>query len=214
MYKFILVTFGFLTWGFYEMSGGADFEPASARLAAQQTIVAEALATSSDTPAQTSETTSQSAFVDTDPPLSDEAEVTRISLNLTSLEDVQTATAETVGADEVVAGESDEAAVPRNAAFEVSSATTPAIIPSLIDPNDGVLTESTSETANLLDLRVVTGTRVNVRSGPGTQFGVVSKLVEGDEVEILEDNGNGWVRLRPVGDGPIGWMADFLLTSG
>ena len=43
MYKFILVTFGFLTWGFYEMSGGADFEPASARLAAQQTIVAEAL---------------------------------------------------------------------------------------------------------------------------------------------------------------------------
>ena len=34
MKRFILLTFGFLGWAFYEMSGGADFQPASARMAA------------------------------------------------------------------------------------------------------------------------------------------------------------------------------------
>lgn len=29
MYKFIFLTFAFLAWGFYEMSGGKDFEPAT-----------------------------------------------------------------------------------------------------------------------------------------------------------------------------------------
>ena len=33
MKTFILLTFGFLTFAFYEMSGGSDFEPASARMA-------------------------------------------------------------------------------------------------------------------------------------------------------------------------------------
>ena len=34
MKRFILLTFGFLGWAFYEMSGGADFQPASVRMAA------------------------------------------------------------------------------------------------------------------------------------------------------------------------------------
>jgi uncharacterized protein YgiM (DUF1202 family) len=55
---------------------------------------------------------------------------------------------------------------------------------------------------------------VNVRGGPGTDFGIVTRLVRGDEVEILEDNGDGWVRLRLLGGGTEGWMADFLLTDG
>ena len=33
MKRFVLLSFGFLGWAFYEMSGGADFESASDRVA-------------------------------------------------------------------------------------------------------------------------------------------------------------------------------------
>ena len=68
--------------------------------------------------------------------------------------------------------------------------------------------------ASASDVRNVTGRSVNVRGGPGTNYSVVNRLVRGDQVEVLEDPGDGWVRLRPVGGGPVGWMADFLLSEG
>lgn len=54
----------------------------------------------------------------------------------------------------------------------------------------------------------------NVRGGPGTDYGVVTKLTSGDAVEVLMDNGDGWVKMRPVDGGVEGWMADFLLAAG
>ncbi|WP_304951371.1 SH3 domain-containing protein, partial [Sulfitobacter sp.] len=49
---------------------------------------------------------------------------------------------------------------------------------------------------------------------PGTNFGVVGKLGKGDAVEVIEDNGAGWVRFRSVDGSESGWMADFLLNNG
>ena len=63
-------------------------------------------------------------------------------------------------------------------------------------------------------MRSVTGRSVNVRGGPGTDFSVVSRMTRGDQVEVLQDPGNGWVQMRPVGGGTTGWMADFLLSNG
>jgi len=34
--------------------------------------------------------------------------------------------------------------------------------------------------------------------------------VRGDEVEVISDDGAGWVKLR-TRDGRVGWMAEFLL---
>lgn len=62
------------------------------------------------------------------------------------------------------------------------------------------------------DIRQVTGNRVNVRGGPGTDFDVVAQAVLGDEVEVIIDDGTGWVQLRFEG-GQTGWMADFLLSD-
>lgn len=62
------------------------------------------------------------------------------------------------------------------------------------------------------DIRRVTGTVVNMRSGPGTDYEVVAQLIEGDRAEVLIDDGTGWVQLRLQG-GQTGWMADFLLTN-
>ena len=70
-----------------------------------------------------------------------------------------------------------------------------------------------TEVASGTDIRTVSGNRVNVRGGPGTDFNIVGKLVRGDAVEIIEDNGNGWVLMRSVETGAQGWLADFLLNG-
>ena len=65
----------------------------------------------------------------------------------------------------------------------------------------------------IADIREVTAARVNMRNGPGQNFNVVAKLNSGEKVEILQDPGDGWVKLRVAESGRVGWMADFLLTA-
>lgn len=211
MKRFILVSFGFLAWAFYEMSGGADFVPISAEMAALQPAEQTVTETKIDTPDDSIQITrvvanpAKTVPVDTTPPGfgTEEAEedtVTRVSLDLTSLD--------------AALGASEE--VPTNAPIVegnvISSADTPAIIPSLIVPNDSGAVNASVSTQG--DIRSVSGNRVNVRGGPGTDFEVVTKLGRGDSVEVLQDNGDGWVLMRPLDGGPEGWMADFLLTNG
>ncbi|MGC1494518.1 MAG: SH3 domain-containing protein [Sulfitobacter sp.] len=213
MKRFILLSFGFLGWAFYEMSGGADFEPASVRMAhlipVTETELVAADDSATETPQEVVVAAATPTFVDTDPPLNND--VTRVSLNLTTLEDVlaEADPTDTV-AEEIGTG------VPVNVGVTLASVDTPAIIPSLIAPNDtGVADQGASLiTSAISDLRTVSANRVNVRGGPGTDFGVVTKLVRGSEVEVIQDNGDGWVKMRPVDGGPEGWMADFLLAGG
>ena len=62
-----------------------------------------------------------------------------------------------------------------------------------------------------VDYRTVTGNRVNLRAGPSTSYDVVTKLRRSDDVEVLQDPGTGWVKLRSFEGNDIGWMsADFL----
>ena len=206
MKRFILLSFGFLGWAFYEMSGGADFEPASVRMAHLIPVEETELATATDSAAETNQdivvAQTPEPFIDTDPPL-DNA-VTRVSLNLTTLQDVLTET------------DPEGVGVPVNVGLTLASVDTPAIIPSLIAPNDtgAVAQEASLITSSTTDLRTVSANRVNVRGGPGTNFGVVTKLVRGNTVEVIQDNGDGWVKMRPTDGGPEGWMADFLLAGG
>lgn len=225
MNKFILISFGFLGWAFYEMSGGDAFEPASVRMAhllPKSEPVAETPVTpvqpvaraQAATPAQITQT----ALVDTAPPALNEPalneDVSRATLNLAALEDALSGAVDTDETAPLVVSSRDGTGVPRNVGSISASADTPAIIPSLIAPNAGTTQVPVASNASLDDIRTVTGNRVNVRGGPGTDFSVVTRLVRGDEVEILEDNGDGWVRLRPLDGGTEGWMADFLLTGG
>lgn len=62
-------------------------------------------------------------------------------------------------------------------------------------------------------IKVITGSVVNIRGGPGTVFGVVTKLNAGDEVKVIDDLGRGWVQIRTT-ENRIGWVADFLLGDG
>jgi uncharacterized protein YgiM (DUF1202 family) len=74
-------------------------------------------------------------------------------------------------------------------------------------------TAAAAQAQGARDLRNVSASRVNMRQGPGTDFNVVAKLTLGTEVEVLRDQGDGWVKLRVVDSGRVGWMADHLLTA-
>ena len=64
-----------------------------------------------------------------------------------------------------------------------------------------------------LDIRYVSGTRVNMRSGPGTSYAVLDTLDGGTATEVLEVDASGWARIRLSGTDRIGWMAERLLTA-
>lgn len=62
-----------------------------------------------------------------------------------------------------------------------------------------------------LDIRRVTSTSANVRGGPSTEHAVVGRVSLGEEVEVVEQGGNGWLRIRMQGDGVDGWVAARLI---
>ena len=214
MVRFILVTFAFLAWLFYIMSGGADFDPDRARAEMSKTNPLKQRE-QADAGSQRERT--------------EDVEVTRVSLDLTSVDDVLNGTDGTeqpqrLPQSRTATQPASLSAAPAENVEIYPSLTESAslsqdidrVIPSLIQdasPQNAAAVAQVSA-AGGADIRVVTGSRVNVRGGPGTSYGVVGKLVEGDRVEVLDDSGTGWVRMRPADGGTVGWMADFLLTDG
>jgi uncharacterized protein YgiM (DUF1202 family) len=63
------------------------------------------------------------------------------------------------------------------------------------------------------DLRFVEPELVNMRDGPGTDYAVADKLSRGTTAEVLESDGNGWVRVHIIATDQIGWIAERLLTK-
>ncbi|HEY9009598.1 MAG TPA: SH3 domain-containing protein [Devosia sp.] len=54
-------------------------------------------------------------------------------------------------------------------------------------------------------------TSLNVRSGPGTSYGVVDTLFAGENVDVEECRSNGWCRISH--SGPDGWVSARYLTD-
>ncbi len=205
MFRFIVLTFVFMGWAFFEMSGGTDFD-------------GEALRMSRIEVDQTTPTAPRTLLADVDTQRSyGEAEVTRVALNLATTSDIATPAKPMTNAATPV---KYEGATLSSASMNVSEGPE-IILPSLIPSAQPEIQRETQVSAELMvqedngvqDVRAVTGNRVNVRGGPGTDYGVVGSLTRGVQVEILQDPGNGWVKLRPMDGGTEGWMADFLLTS-
>lgn len=210
MKSVIVLTFGFLGLAFYEMSGGDEFAPASERMYTFSGAIVP------ETPQEAPVAAPAPVVLATAEKAKEvlpahEAAVTRVSLNLTNVASAaKVVKARQVAPATTPAVEARVSTVPVN----INSADTPAIIPSLIAPNDTGAAVIQTSAVTQRDTRAVTARRVNVRGGPGTDYGIVAKMVQGDRVEILEDTGAGWVRMRNIDDGTEGWMADFLLSNG
>lgn len=186
MWRFILLTFAFLGWAFYEMSGGAEFEPVEkAEIAPEPKVETVALA-AAPTPKAPEPKTVEPKF-----------EVTLASLKQPEPKPTP------AGKPRVDVEKVRAVAAPGTSMWEKTSA----------DPSAEDLAKLTKELEIQKDVRQVTGNRVNMRQGPGKKYNVVARLTRGQEVEILQDPGNGWVKLKVIETNRIGWMAEFLLTA-
>ncbi|WP_415921385.1 SH3 domain-containing protein [Tateyamaria sp. SN6-1] len=208
MTRFIIISFAFLAFAFYELSGGADFDAEETRLAridppsdVQETVIETTVADAS-----------VAAPIETPLP----EDVTRVALNLESVEDVlrPAPTLRTKPAVQRASATPDDAVSEEEPTIILPSLLVDRPVITPVDFNADTTTETAGVTGDTRQLRSVTGRSVNVRGGPGTDYSVVNRLVRGDQVEILQDPGNGWVKLRPVSGGTVGWMADFLLSEG
>jgi len=207
MTRFILFSFLLMGWVFYELSGGADFEPrrvasvdapAPVRLVAGNDVIVPdpaKVAAIVETPVLT-RVSQQSA-----PKPEPEIPAARASLTFN------------LSPSSIGGGDTD------GGSLQLASLTTetgPVEIPieglgSAQRPASRAVAEPV--VAPIADLRAVTGSRVNMRAGPGTNYEVVASLTRGEQVDVLNDPGTGWLELRPVGGGPSGWMASRLVSA-
>ena len=180
MTRLIVLTFGFLTWAWYEMSGGADFEPGPRALAQVETEELTAPAPEA---------------------------VARVDVSSADLLALAPVIEPKVALTLAVAGDAP-LVIPQRAKAEIVTAA-PEPQPAAAPQPEIV----GAQEPLYLDIRTVSGNRVNLRGGPGTSHSVVGRLSRGDEVVVLESNGDGWLRIRTMDDEKIGWMADFLVTA-
>lgn len=183
MWRFILITFGFLGFAFYELSGGADYAP---REGSRQDLLAKARLFEAQKAAALAE--AKPEHIAPAPQTANTAPEAVVIL--------ASATADTP----------EGPAPAKPAPVSLSQ-------PIIDTAKAAQLTKPASEPKPLEDIREVTGNVVNMRRGPGTDFQRMGKLRRGDRVEVLRDDGEGWVKLRVIETGRIGFMADFLLTA-
>ncbi|WP_281823346.1 SH3 domain-containing protein [Jannaschia rubra] len=84
----------------------------------------------------------------------------------------------------------------------------PTVVSLLTPESRPATSEAVADTAGMLR---VSGSRVNMRSGPSTSDAIVDSLAGGTLAEPLGEPVDGWIRIRDVATGATGYMsAQFL----
>lgn len=107
-------------------------------------------------------------------------------------------------------------AMARGAELRAKRAEGAPLLPASLEPEAVAVTPTADASAPLpaASLWEVTGTRVNLRAGPGTSHPVVGQASLGERMEPLGDTGNDWIEVRRSG-GQKAWIfAKFLKKSG
>ena len=201
MKRFILLSFIFLGWALYEFSGGAEFVPQTpARLAKYETD--KTTHDHATAQAGASQTQANATAAAQTGPKSDDVQLASLDLS-----DTQAVLA-SVDVSQPLR------LAPRPSLFSVPSPTPTSdlAIFSLSQEAEADVPEADAPQITQ-DLRKVRSARVNMRNGPGTQYSVLGKLTRGDKVRVLQEADNGWVKLKVLEGGRIGWMSASLLAS-
>jgi hypothetical protein len=175
--RFIVLSFLVMAWGYYELSGGADFVPET-----RPVIVAD----TEDAAPAPEDTTPDVVEVVTRADTESLDAIDAIAV----IEEVATPTPDTI----VIDPETVASAIPEPAEVPVS-------------------VEDALRDIVGTDMREVTGDLVNMRDGPGTDFGVIDKLARGSLVNVIETGIDGWVRVEVETTGQTGWMSDQFLVA-
>jgi hypothetical protein len=208
--RFVVLSLLVMGWGYYELSGGADFVPeqrpviAAPATPAPAPAVAEAAAEPAPDPldAVTIVTRAETAALDALPATDSIAEDS-VTFDATSVADALAQALE-----DPVINTGEPAPLPQ----VDDSAETPAETPAASDAtaSDPALPDpALPDPTVAADLREVTGDTVNLREGPGTGFTVLDRLTRGTVVSLLDRGPEGWVYVEA--NGQMGWMsADFI----
>ena len=192
MWRFMFVTFAFLGTAFYFLSGGADYAPAANSIQAQAQKPGATLFIWPDPASDPAQTRVAHAPDDTTTPdASIGADENTVSRAAASLSDLSIAPRAEPGAVRVRLAAADAAG----------------------DDIAEAVARDVANASPIGDVRKVTGSTVNMRSGPGTKFSRVARLSGDTRVAVLRDPGDGWLKIRVVETGRVGWMADWLVTA-
>lgn len=222
MWRFIAISFAFLGWSFYELSGGAEYQPLDGsrqHVAALKRAKAEAVRTKlakmdAEQDARVASavwpTTEGADKIGISPvgfavlsgASSQSDTVTRASVDLDSLPRI-TITRSVAAPVAAPASKVERITLTSNGASAAQADTAQV----------AQVVKASLDQAPAKDIRRINGNRVNMRMGPGTKYSVASKLSGGTEVEVLQEPGNGWLKLRVLDTGRVGWMADYLVTA-
>lgn len=209
MNKFVFLSFVVLGWVFFELSGGTDFKPrvdptltvaASTPMAGLDPDKPLAIATTAITsPKSTPEANADVAVAEITAASTDDATETGLPsrIDLTETPDVTLVSLEQGGTE--FGG--------------LLSGFDPNVVGLVSAVNNSAPNVDSQPQEPVADLRTVSANHVNMRHGPGTTYDVVTRLKLGDEVEILDDSGTGWLRLRLVSDRTVGWISASLVSK-
>ena len=195
MGKFIAIAFLFLALAFYELSGGADFDSDALR---SRRVEAGSI--------------KQGLPKITDVGVTDEAPEIVAEETLTNL--VSDKKFDSTVSAVLIENAIDIEVTQASLFIETKDENTSSIIlPSLIEQPEAIDALSSTQGSDVLDVRTVTSNSVNVRGGSGTKYDVVGRMTRGAEVEVLIDDGNGWIEMLSMDGDTFGWMDISLLSD-
>lgn len=121
------------------------------------------------------------------------------------------AVAETIDRGSETAGAVDVAGLDNQEATGVQAAGALRVLQAADAPPDAIPPLVSPDSATLL---IVIGTSVNMRAGPSTDRDVIGAMRQGERAERIAETVDGWVQVRNVSSGQIGYMAGRYLTPG
>ncbi|WP_372570419.1 SH3 domain-containing protein [Ruegeria jejuensis] len=207
--RLVIVSFAFMGFAFYELSGGADFEPRGVRGPKPETVA-------KSQPVETPSVT----IASTAPELVPEPVIKPQKAN--SIQPEEEAAPEQTPQEALARLAQINVITTSDNLFQVPAEETI----TLASLEEGLLSAETVTDAQEpeqplattlpepeRDIREITGTRVNMRDGPGTIYPVITRLNIGHQVEVLDNSGTGWLRLRVLPEQQIGWIAASLVSK-
>ncbi|MEL6170819.1 MAG: SH3 domain-containing protein [Pseudomonadota bacterium] len=216
MWRFMLVTFGFLAIAFYHLSGGADYEPSDNSIQAHKAQPSPVKVSTLNASGGAEEAINAPLINPPKEPFTNavKREVTLISIDNSEEQSSPAFKSERI---EVSFDEAEvEAAIEQIKDLQDLNAQGAIAIFSQQEEELVLRTKQVVETPPVAstsqDLRYVIGDIVNMRSGPGVQYAKISALTEGTLVDVLRAPGNGWLELQVITTGQTGWMADWLIS--
>ncbi len=216
MMRFILLTFAFLGWSFYTLSGGADYHPIEGSRQAEA-LKAQAAKTNAAPDQRLAQATSKPPAEQNLPNNAQTESPNKAARNVANLIEI--------APEFAVLDKQVDLSRPLAATLAAPLAEQPnARLANLTLAEPAAFAQAAgfapiSEEADQIaatearDLRRITGSSVNMRAGPGTSYGVLNRVTRGTEVEVLESYQQGWLRLRVLESQRTGWVAATLVSG-